>query len=296
LFFEPLGGNNGDNLIEMGSKEVFKKLNLSFTNTVASADVILINGSGDLSYHLESEPIEATRQLTIMSGHKNVPVILLPSSCKEVNAVRMAKLLAERVAPTTVFARDEISYNLFKTNLPANVEVLLDHDMAFGLVGSELIANLKKVATNNSLLIVERFDEEGATEEPLIYKAKFLRSLLPAGIKVLLKKLLLNKVHSSTPFVGETKAKVAEAFPAVKYNDIVAADISLPQNYTFNDFTNKVAQSNVVVSTRLHVCILAFMLDKHFVAVQFDKGNKLSGVYNYSLKSSPKGNLWIKKK
>lgn len=296
VYFEPLGGNNGDNLIEMGSLEVFKRLNLTLTKDSAAADVIVINGSGDLSYHSSNDPIESTRQVSTMLKNNDKPVILLPSSTKPGNAKNMAKAVAGRNAPTIVFARDEISYGLFKEYLPGNIEVLLDYDMAFGLVGSEYINNLKKVSGKNSLLIVERFDKEGATELPLVYKAGFLRSLMPTGIKVILKKMLLNSVHTGTPFVKQCKEKVSQVFPAVKYYGIVAADISLPQNYTFDEFSKTVAQSAVVVSTRLHVCILAFMLDKNFIAVQFEDGNKLSGVFNYSLKSSDKANLWIKKK
>lgn len=106
--------------------------------------------------------------------------------------------------------------------------------------------------------------------------------------------MVLGSVHKNTPFVDEASAKVKELLPSAKYTGIHAADISLPQNHTFEDFGNAVAGASVVVSTRLHVCILAALLGKPFIAVQFAGGNKLSGVFENSLTDFKTGKLWIR--
>ena len=298
IYFEALGGNNGDNLIEMGAQEVFKSLGLMLVSNIDDSDVIVINGSGDLSYHNELEdPIDNSRQVKIMLRNASKPVILLPSSCKEENVRKLDTLLKRRTASTIIFARDEISFNSLKTGLSDNIELYLDHDMALGLMNSELIQNLRRVKEKKQLLIVERFDGESASGDvPLVYKAKKLRQLMPGSIKRILKKILLKKVYSDTPFVEQAKDKVSELFPEMRFDQVVASDVSLPQNHSFDNFTKTVAESEVIVSTRLHVCILGFMLNKKVIAVQYEGGSKLLGVYNLTLQDSDRNNLWIRKK
>ena len=295
VYFEPLGGNNGDDLIEMGAMCVMKYVGIKLVPTPEEAEVIVINGSGDLSYHPRSKPIEDTRQASLLMRFRDKQVILLPSSSTQVNAARMIDVLKDRKATTVLFTRDAISYGLLKSLEGPQVEVMLDHDMAFGLHGSKFIEELKKKTSSGPLLIVERFDTEGATKPPAIYRTPvFFRSLIPSGLKNFIKKKTLGAVHKGTPFISEATGKVKELFPAVQYNDIKAADISLPQNHTFEEFADAVAGASVVVSTRLHVCVLAALLGKPFVAVQFEGGNKLSGVFKQSLESFQLGKLWIR--
>lgn len=296
VYFEPLGGNNGDVLIEMGSKEVLKNTGINLVPDPAQAEAIVINGSGDLSYHSPDLPIENTRQAKMLLHDLSKPVLLLSSSCTEGNAKNLQTVLSKRQAKTFLVARDAISFAFLKKYAPETTDVQIDHDMAFALANSRFITDLLNMPQSNNLLIVERFDAEGATRPPAIYRAGKLRALIPNGLKDWLKRMLLGRIHASTPFVTEVKAKVKSAFPDIAYKDVLAADVSLPQNYTLEEFTQSVAKASVVVSTRLHVCILAYLLDKPFIAVQFEGGNKLKGVYEYSLASAEKGHLWIKAK
>lgn len=297
IFFEPLGGNNGDKLIEMGTMAVFERLQINLVASLSEAEVIIINGSGDLSYHSSDKPIEATRQVSIMLRFPEKPVILLPSSCTPGNAQNLQTALTQRRATTTLFARDAISFSLFKKLEDARIQVQLDDDMAFGLAGTKWLESLSSIPVHQTLLIVERFDAEGATQPPLAYKApEGLRALIPENIKRWVKKNLLHSIHMNTPFVETSKQKVKELFPNVKYTTLKAADVSLPQNHSFTEFCEEIASSSIVVSTRLHACVLASLTGRHFIAVQFEGGNKVSGVFEQSLASNPLGKLWIKKK
>jgi exopolysaccharide biosynthesis predicted pyruvyltransferase EpsI len=294
VYFEQLGGNNGDNLIEMGALEVFSRLNIKLVSDPESAEVIVINGSGDLSYHPASKPIEETRQAKHFIKFPDKLVILLPSSSTPVNADRIAGIIKKRTAQTIIFARDAKSHKLFQAFEAPSVEVYLDHDMAIGLIGSKWLNDLTLQKRADNLLIVERFDAEGATTPPMIYRTpSILRSLIPRAIKNFVKKKALTSVHKNTPFINEA---VKKHFPNVEYQTLIAADISLPQNHTFEEFSLSVARASVVVSTRLHVCILAAMLGKPFVAVQFEGGSKLSGVFESTLEDLPNAKLWIRKK
>jgi len=297
VFFEPLGGNNGDNLIEMGAMEIFKNTNINLQNKVQDAATIIINGSGDLSYHPASKPIEETRQAKYLINFPDKPVILLPSSSTPINVDRLIPILKNRNSQTILFARDSISFDLLKKLEGPKVEVYLDHDMAFGLYESQWLKRLSEKVTNGPLLVVERFDAEGATSPPMVYRTPiFLRSLIPNGLKNLIKRKTLESIHKNTSFVTEASDEVRKAFPSLVYADIKAADISLPQNYSFDSFAESVATSCGVVSTRLHVCILAALLGKPFIAVQFEGGNKLKGVFDHSLKNFNHSKLWIRKR
>ena len=297
FYFEPLGGNNGDKLIELGALRVFEVIGLKEVKKIEEAEVIVINGSGDLSYHPVSKPIEETRQATLLRKFSQVPIILLPSSCTPANAQRLASIVQGRQAPTILFARDAYSFSSLKELATPKIEVLLDHDMAFGLAGSNWLESWKDSPVNNDLLVVERFDAEGATALPMVYKTpQFLRSLVPRKIKTLIKKKSLGTIHANTPFIEEAAIKVKEYFPGSGYQKIKAADISLPQNHSFEEFCSDIAAASVVVSTRLHVCVLAALLGKQVVAVQFEGGVKLAGVFENSLRKFPDTKLWIRKK
>lgn len=297
VYFEALGGNNGDTLIEMGAKVLLKHHQVNLVDNFNDADIILINGSGDLSYHQSNQPIEETRQASILLKYRDIPVILLPSSCTPGNAEKLKDILRKRIAPTTLIARDEISFGNFRTMESEKVKVFSDHDLAFGLVGSKWLKKVKMNLQNNQLIIVERFDAEGCTTPPAFYtRTARLRSLIPAGIKQQIKKRYLGKMYANTPFVSKSEKMVKEFFPELHYDEVKAADISLPQNYSFEKFVEELAGASVVVSTRLHCCILAALLEKPFIAVQFEGGSKLLGVFEKSLQFFPNAKLQIIRK
>ncbi|MGB5943440.1 MAG: polysaccharide pyruvyl transferase family protein [Leeuwenhoekiella sp.] len=296
VFFEPLGGNNGDTLIEMGAKTVLEKNGIQLVKTPTEAEIIVINGSGDLSYVHDDQPIAETRQSRLITKYHQTPVILLPSSCTVANAQKLSTPLKKRSAETILIARDNYSFENLKKLSSPQVKIYCDHDMAFGLLGSSWLENKKtESTTSENLLVIERFDAEAATVAPAIYsKTDWFRKVLPAGMKSALKHIFLNKIQESTPFVKESTKLVADYIPHIAYNNIQAADISLPRNYTFEEFIASEQRASIVISTRLHGCILAALLGKPFIAVQFKGGLKLKGVFEKSLQSFPNAYLHIK--
>ncbi len=295
IYFDALGGNNGDNLIELGAREVLANLEIRLADHPLEGDAIVVNGSGDLSYLPRSRAIETTRQARDLADYPDKPLILLPSSTTEFNAERIARIVQRRSAETHLFARDALSLSRLSVHCSANANVEIDHDMAFALLGSDFINTLMTSPSGLSepvtLLIVERFDEERASELPALYRSP-IRRLIPRSVRKALKTRVLPSVHSNTAFAAAAAGKADELFPGMKYDRRVAADISLPQNHTFRDFVSSVVSSTTVVSTRLHVCILATMLGKNVVAVQPHGSDKIEGVFDQSLAGFSTTRLW----
>jgi len=296
VYFEPLAGNNGDNLMRLGAMVLFKELGLDLVDDISKAETVVVSGNGDLTIHPKNKPIEKSLLGLALLKYKDLPVIVLPCSCIASNAKRLSDIFNLRTGSTTIIARDEISYSLFREFAPANVEVYVDHDMSFALIGSDWLNDVKKRISNNSLLVVERFDAERATKPPGVFRIPVLfRSLVPNSLKNLIKKRALGAVYGNTPFVTEAISKAREHFPSLNYNVVKTGDISLPQNYSFESFVAEIANASAVVSTRMHVCIMAALLGKPFIAVQFEGGHKVSALFEKSLQKLPNARLWIKR-
>src|SRR5690554_2427492 len=254
MVFEPLGGNNGDRLIELGARYLMERERVKLSNEVQSDSVIVINGSGDLTYHPSEKPIEETRQWQIFTTYPNNVVILLPSSTTNLNVSMISTAINARSAKTILFARDSLSYSFLLSLKSDLVEVHLDHDMAFALYNTSWLNEVKSYSNEDNLLIVERFDSERASEPSGSHLvAKRIAKVFPDSFKNFVKQRVLRKFYEDTVFVGQSKNKVAEVFPLEAYSKVVSADISLPKNYNFDEFVMQVASAGIVVSTRLHV-------------------------------------------
>jgi len=207
-------------------------------------------------------------------------LVLLPFSTLQGNAVLLAELLNPRTAPTWVYCRDAISHTLLQPLLASHIALDIGHDTAFALAGTPFLQHLSEHTKDEHVLVVERFDIEGSTKPPSLFRIpEELRSVVPEPLRRLLKSLFLRRIYFSTPFVEQ----IRETLPyAMRDLPLVAADISQQQNYSFDLFSSLIAEAACIHSTRLHVAILAAMLEKPTV-LYAGKNHKFRGIYELSM-------------
>ncbi|BAZ48935.1 exopolysaccharide biosynthesis protein-like protein [Nostoc sp. NIES-4103] len=293
IFFEPLHGNNGDKLIEMGSREMLQKLGANLVNQPQQADAIVVNGGAGMT-DIWVHGFHTLRNYNCL--YPQTPLIVLPSSFwfTETN---FASLFSKRVAPAFIYAREPYSLKTLKDLVfPGDVRLGIDHDMAFHLQDSLYIKNLQSKTAQKHILIVERNDPESVTgsyqSEQTISTTK--SSYIPKFIKRPIRRYILTPLKhaalakslgeqgANTTFVQESLNQVLQDHPNLAGLPVFAADISNPDLCSFHTFSKLIAEAAVVVATRLHVGILAAMLDKP-TYIKSGSYHKIRGIFEYSL-------------
>jgi exopolysaccharide biosynthesis predicted pyruvyltransferase EpsI len=288
LFFEPLSGNNGDRLIEMGSRVAHEQAGLVTVESPHDADLITIRGNGAMNdlfgYQsgIGSLRAYATR-------YADVPLCVEPSTFQFAN-VDLKALLEPRQAETWLFARERMSFaSLESMHLGPPVSVGLDQDMAFRLAGSDFLAGLP--VSEDHVLMVERTDLEHpsldtSSGEARLSPARRLYRLLPATVRRALRPTVTKaKGMTSSAFKRMAEHLLASDDPGWAQLPVVSLDVSHP-SVPFDRFTSLVAGAAAVVTTRLHVGILAALLGKRTLLIA-RPSSKVQAIYDYSLASQP---------
>lgn len=292
IFFEPLEGNNGDDLIKMGSHTLLKSIDAKLVHNPKQADAIVINGGGGMTdnWSLGFKDIKKFSR-----EYPETPLVILPSSFS-FTKTDFASLFRDRKAPTFIYARERYSLKILEDlTFPSDVRLGLDHDMAFQLKDAPYFKCLQTRESQKHILIVERDDPERVTNttqprpESPNWKRKIPWSVKRPINRHLLWKLKRRSIASQlgnlgleAPFTQEWHQKVLIDHPEFESLPIFAADISIPALCSFDRFSQLVADAAVVVSTRLHVAILAAMLGKP-VYVKSGPYHKIQGIFEYSL-------------
>lgn len=286
-------GNHGDKLIELGTQEVLRRLDMEESKDPNDAEVIFLGGGGALAKGFYWHAYE--NLLQIDKRYPGVPLVVLPSSAF-LSASKESFLaeLKKRTAPLHLFLRDPRSLErLRRMNMPDCVELHLDHDMAFYLSGSTQIAEWKSAGKEEHLLIVERLDLEQSTPGPFwvdwatkrgnFLGRKWLRRIVRAANQGRLR---------NGPFFKEAVQLYRSDNSNKKPSNILYKDISHSRYGSFRDFVEQISKAECIVTTRLHVAILGALLDKP-VALQNRPGdyNKIEAVYSHSLKHFTKVKL-----
>lgn len=304
IYFEPLGGNNGDVLIEKGSLSYLNSIGIQRASNPENSEAIVINGGGAINDIWESG-IAAVKKYSLQ--HPNIPLIILPSSFI-FHKTHFPSLFEFHKAPVFLYAREPYSLNILKElKFSPCVQVGLDHDMAFRLEKTAFIQDLKSKAADKHILIVERHDFESATVNLTGSSIKttqlpsIVKDPIPTSIKDSINKNIRNPLRHSflknrdkmginTSFFQEAYQKVLNDYPGLHSLPIYAADISSDYYFSFKQFAQLVSESAVVVTTRLHVAILAAMLNKP-TYVKTGSYHKIRGIFEYSLKDRPNFHL-----
>jgi exopolysaccharide biosynthesis predicted pyruvyltransferase EpsI len=288
VYFERLHGNHGDKLIELGSLAALQATGVELVQHPLHAEAVVFNGGAAMS--------DVWRHGLQTLAYYNctypfLPLTLLPTTYG-FTSTNFAEIMAHRSTPAVLFARERGSFDLLRTiDLGPDISLGLGNDMAFELRDSAFVRRVRAASAARHVLVVERGDNESITgfRQPTV-GTPLLRKLIPYQTRVKLKRILLSHRaighRASTPFACEMMEHVLARHPETADLPVVTGDISLPEVCTFSRFVSLIAESAVVVTTRLHVGILAAMLGKP-TYIKAGGWHKIRGIYEHSLVTWP---------
>ena len=295
VFFEPLSGNNGDKLIEMGSRVALSRAGVALVRRPEQAALIVVNGGAGMTdvwgavHRLES----------YTKGFPGTPILVLPSTFY-FTATDFSSIFTNRESGVTLYSRDLTSLKTLQAlQFPCTARLGVDNDMAFTLKDSPYVQRLRRKASNKHILVVERGDAEAASDLRLTQfgpKWRF-KKYIPVGIKRPIRWALHTRRWAEhegqrTAFARTTLDLARDRFPEFRRLPIFASDISLTGVFSFAHFSRLVADAAVVITTRLHVGILAAMLGKPtLLKAGAGKFPKIRSIYEYSLREYPNVSL-----
>lgn len=270
IFFDPLRGNHGDRVIRLGAEHVLRKARSTLADSPKSADIILINGGFSISDVWKTGVPILKRY---RRENPNKPVVVAPASFlfRETDFAAVCK---ESDAPLKLFVRERPSVeHLRGLGLPVHVELELSDDLAFELRDSDFIAGLKRKLSGRHVLISMRRDREGVAG----VLGKTRAPWLPRPIRRPLSWLRDRLVASRSGDVIEQvlkREKIPEDLPR-RYGDLSMVE-------SFDEFVSAIVGARLVVTDRLHVGVLAHLLDKP-VVLKRGTNHKIPGVYGFSM-------------
>ncbi len=281
VYFEPLTGNNGDTLIQMGAKHVLHKANLRLTEQAKKANLIVINGGGAMNdiWMGGFEKLKYYRK-----EYPDTPLIVGPSSYRFEN-FDFNTICRISQAPLTLFARERFSAGLLsKMNMPPYVTVKVSPDLAFELYDSAFMADLITRCRAEYVLIVMRKYKEGS-------RSMWVKTgtWLPSKIRRPLSKIRDRLVAITSHDVIEDIIRQEQCplnIPRI-YRDVSAS-------VSFDEFLNAVCRAAFIITDRLHTGVLGHLLNKR-VVLRPGIYHKIRGVYEMSM-SEPNSptTLWSK--
>jgi len=256
IYFEPLGGNHGDELIRLGALKLLKNNRCTICAEPAHAECVIINGGGGMM------PLWKSFQTVVnyvSSGVKNI--VILPSTFQltEDDVNELYKKLEINKVKLKIYCRENESLYRMSHNFP---DVEIAPDLAFYLSPSDVgIPHARPVDSRYSL-VVERRDTEGRTG---IAKAKNyrmpLKRFIPDSLIRRGKRQILRKDFAEGPLYK----KVKERLPGD--SEWVSMDVSDKSLCSFEDFVSYTYFADQVVTTRLHVAILRSIYGKSAMLV-----------------------------
>lgn len=274
IFFEPLCGNNGDELIKMGMLRLFELNGINPCSRPDEADVILLNGGGamnDLWPEGAAQVIEG-----LIERFPGKTFVVGPSSYYFIN-LDFAEILRKANDGVTLFCRERISHeSLQRLDLPPQVRLDLSQDLAFELDGSPFIEEQRSQSCGESILCAMRKDREGNAGILAKTSAPWLPQAVRRPLSILRDRLVAFK---SSDKIEEILGGISEESDPGEtiYRDV---SVSVP----FEDFCREVRRSRAIVTNRLHVAIFGTLLRKevHLIRGAYHKNG---GVYDFSLKN-----------
>lgn len=285
VFFDNLPfGNNGDLLIEMGSRHIHQHVGLRYVDAPRDADLLLLRGNGSF---LEDDPAVLNILLRYAREHADIPLCVEPSTFTYTET-RLAQLIPPREAPLYLFARDELSFGYLLGQRGETIQVGLDHDLALSLRDSTIIERLRLMSPDK-ILIVERMDIEHPFRSKASYKTALsaYRSILPKRAREKVTPIL-NRVRSRAPsrIKKEAAHVIDKLFPELSELPRISEDVGDRTTHDFDSFLSAIGSSAAVITSRLHPGILAAMLGKPTVLITGDYP-KIRAVYEHSLSGFP---------
>lgn len=292
LYLHEVSGNNGDELILHGSRLLLRRSGCELVDSPDAADVLLINGG----FKSDFWPFANETIREFSEKHPEKPLVVLPSSFLY-RETDFASLFEGRSAGVVIFAREEPSLRLVRElRFGCDVEFGLDHDTAFALSETPEIQRLRDIEPDIDALVVERGDAErvsdfregGVLESTLVKRVA--SALLPDAVKsraamAVGKRRRAQSAKQLTGFASAALA-LAESELGRALGETLIDDISRRSSCDYAAFCEQIARSRVVISTRLHVAVLAAVLGRRTFIVQ-GRYHKIPGIYAYSMRDMP---------
>ena len=282
-FFEHEGGNNGDELIRMGSQFAIARAGLNLTDNLDKADLIIVRGGGGMNDFLPG----TLDRLSGLLNEYHLPIIVLPQSYKFAHTDFPALFKGRGDAPVFLYARERTSLEaLCSMQFHPSVRVGIDHDMAMVLEGGDFVRALGERARRRHILIVERKDVEAECpidRKPFPFPA--LRDAIPISTRIKIKRGIrwaLSGRNAKSAFADRLKGIALEQYPQYADDPTIAMDISDKGTASFEYFCSLIADSSIVITNRLHVGILGALLGKP-TYLREGSYHKIRGIHEYSL-------------
>lgn len=269
VYFEKMGGNNGDKLITMGVEYLLQKCESRRIEVPEEAEYFLINGGNTndtwrarvdkLAYYRRRYPAK--------------PLIVAPSSFR-FKGIDFRQICLINNSPFILFARERYSADILrKMDLPSCVRVEVSQDLAFELRETDFISDLREKTAEKHILIAMRRDKEG----PVGILMRTHVSWLPKCIRKPLSKMRDRlTAYISKDVIKEVirREGIAQDLPRV-YRDVAEA-------LSFEEFVDVICNSERIITDRLHVAILGFLLSKKVILIPRED-HKIKGVYEMSM-------------
>ncbi|MDJ0553025.1 MAG: polysaccharide pyruvyl transferase family protein [Microcoleaceae cyanobacterium MO_207.B10] len=284
IFFDPLKGNHGDRLIRVGAEYVLQKLGVTLTEKFQEAEYIVINGGGYFNkfWGGGNKTLRPYRQAA-----PEVPIIMGPQTYKFTDAIEadFREICQLSSAPIILFARERISYNyLCQMGLPKNVEIKISPDFAFELEDSPFIQEHQQNSRNDYILVCMRLDRESSSLW-IRRLSEWKQALKKLGKSNLLSRVLGKTQRLSRPWIWRSVCN--DICNRYNLNNLphIYKDVSLEET-DFESFCNQIEKAAFIITERLHVGVLGYLLNKPVVLVPNPNYHKVHAIYEYSMKNS----------
>ncbi len=254
----PYHVNIGDTLIWEGARQCLKRLKIECLATFSKDDVcwnkipkdavILCNGGGNFGDLWRSA--QAFR-LEVLSRYPNNRVVFMPQSVcyKSQDLLKEDCKLIAKHSDCWVLVRDRQSFSMLESYIPK--QLLLVPDMAFSIDPNTLTSY--KLAEKNEVLFLKRIDKE-----------------FQNGDYSIVQQLDLPIVESDWPTMNKKRSLITELLVLFirilrklhlkRFLPFYINKIFRP--YLIKEGVKLVSKSKEVYTTRLHTCLLAFILGK----------------------------------
>jgi len=272
IFFEPLhGGNNGDRLILMGAKWSLRKSRCKLVEKPQLADVILLRGGGAMNdiWYFGLNKLEFYR-----THFPSLPIIVGPSTYR-FQRDQFKRICEINQTPLVFFTRDYMSIEIVHEQCAyAYIDIKPSHDMAFELQDSAFINNLRKNAHEKHVLIVTRGDQVSLSKGVLTkVKGSWVPKIVRSPLSMVRDRLLSFARR-------DTYKSIMEKYGISKGLPVINQDISC--RVSFSKFVLAIRDATLVITDRLHVGVLAHLLDKRTILLPASF-KKIEGVYKMSM-------------
>lgn len=270
-------GNLGDLLIAEGTEQYFLRNRFKYNYLSPfchlNEEHNLVHGGGA---RFTKDWCDMETCIKLLCNKHVKKCVILPSSFHDVD-----ELLEHFDKRHILFCRDAASYEYCLRHCPHS-QVYLENDMAFHLLLDELKPAALSESTEN--------EEEEKLKKALNYLPRWMkRNMSRATVSS-----SMNRKKQKFAFLLRTdKEKKTDLSSPLAY------DISLcwhtPPKNKFNAnlllaFSDTLRQADIIVSDRLHVCIMAYLSGREVYMIDNTYG-KLKGVYDQTLQQNKRVHL-----